>query len=412
MAADRIPVDVRAARERIADLVKPSALIKAGFWQGNADLFLKLENLNIGGSFKIRGAANTIKQLRPEETAQGIVAFSAGNHAQAVASVAASLNIRATIFMPERTPLIKVDSTKKFGAKVVLTGATFDDAQQAALSHIQEQGGTLVHAFANRNVILGQATAGAEILEQLPEVDCIICPIGGGGLISGIAYAVKTAKPSVRIIGVQTAAFPALHQSFHDKVLRTAKMGETIAEGIAVKAPADITFQHVQKYVDDIVLVEEDEIVGSIMVLMERGHIIAEGAGAVAFAGLNKLQQEGRLSGLRNICCVVSGGNLDVNILKRVITYGQIFSQRMMRVRVFVNDRPGALADILRLLGSVKANVLEVQHNRLLKATQFHNVQIDLDLETMGAEHQERIRGALQESGVMFEVMSSEGNLV
>lgn len=400
--------DIREAQVRIRPMVEPSP-VKESFFLKNRlgfKVFLKLENMNLSGSFKIRGACNAIQKLSSAELAHGIVAASAGNHAQAIAWASRMVGAHATIFMPDRTPLVKAQGTRELGAQVILGGNTYDDAFEAATAFVSSHGGRLIHAFSNLDVIAGQGTIGLELINQIPDIKCAIVPIGGGGMIAGIACALKELNPEIRIIGAQSEAFPAVAESFRTKKLVSCYHGRTIADGIAVKSPTPLTFGLVMKYVDEIITVDEESIASSLMDLMERDHTLAEGCGAVAVAALYKLRQSlASTIGTGSVACIISGGNIDVNLLSRIIPNGMRHSGRYMRILCTISDRPGRLADLLNLLGKTGANLVNVQHDRLLGSLGFDDVEVLLDLETIDFAHQEIIEKAIQKEQLKFKVL-------
>lgn len=396
--------EIQAAKLRIKDIVPPTPVSRSLYQsvQTGLNIWFKLENFNVTGSFKIRGAANALKGTPKADLSRGVIAASAGNHAQGVAYVSRLLGVKAKIFMPERTPINKVEATKGHGAEVILTGAVYDDAFTAALSAQKELGGVLIHAFADKAVINGQGTAGLEILEQIPDLGAIVIPVGGGGLSGGVACAVKSMRPDIKIIGVQTAAFPSMANALKTKVIESVAAGPTIADGIAVKRPYPRTLSLALKYLDELVLVSEDEIAAAIMSLMEKDHLLAEGAGAVGVAALAKSSKSLQsMVGDRPVCCVISGGNIDVNLLTRIAARGQIASGRMMLLKVRTKDQPGQLADILKELSKTGANLLEVRHHRTFGAMYYSDVDIEIELETSDFKHQDLIRSRLEALGVV-----------
>jgi threonine dehydratase len=399
---------IREAMLRIRPYVAVSSVKESVFLQKRKGIrsFLKLENLNLSGSFKIRGATNAMLQMDASQLAQGIVAASAGNHAQAVAYTCKTLGARATIFMPVRTPLVKAERTRELGAEVILCGNDYHDAFQAAKAHEKDQGGIFVHAFDDPRVICGQGTIGFELLDQVPELGMVLVPIGGGGLISGISTVIKSMHPNVKIVGVQSAAYPAMQRSFAEKSFRALALGTTIADGIAIKQPSELTYGIIEKHVDEIVTVEEQEIASAVMNLMEWDHMLAEGAGAASVAALLKMDQ-GSLDdlGRKSVVCVISGGNIDVNLLKRIIPNGLKFSGRLMRLAVRIPDRPGRLAELLNCVGKAGANLQDVTHNRLFGAVSYEDVEVQLDLDTTNTRHQEEILEALRAAGFRYTMM-------
>jgi threonine dehydratase len=397
--------DIREALLRIRPYVAQSGVKESIFLQKRkgARSQLKLENLNLSGSFKIRGTTNCLLQIPPEHLAAGVVAASAGNHAQAVAYTCKALGAKATIFMPVRTPLVKAERTRELGAEVILCGQDYHDAFQAAKEHEKKHGGVFVHAFDDTRVICGQGTIGFELLDQVPDLGMVIVPIGGGGMISGISTVIKNLHPNVQVIGVQSSAYPAMQRSFAEKSFTTCSLGTTIADGIAIKQPSELTYGIIQKHVDEIVTVEEEEIASAVMNLMEWDHMLAEGAGAASVAAYLNLDQTriDRLKG-KSVVCVISGGNIDVNLLKRIIPNGLKFSGRLMRLAVRIPDRPGRLAELLNLVGKAGANLQDVTHNRLFGAVAYEDVEVQLDLDTTNAQHQEDILAALTAGGFRY----------
>jgi threonine dehydratase len=394
---------IKEARTRISKIVSTSPLKHSIYLEKKVGVrvLLKLENLNVSGSFKIRGASNALLQLSPEELRQGIIAASAGNHAQGVAFSCHQLGASATIFMPERTPLVKAEATRELGADVRIVGKNYDEAFQAATEYQQNAGGVFIHAFANSEVINGQGTIGLELLDQVPDLGLVIGSIGGGGMMSGVSCALKETRPDVKIVGVQAVSFPAVQQSYKEGRIVTTSHGSTIADGIAVKRPNELTIKLLEKYIDDIILVDEQEIASAVMDLMERDHLLAEGAGAASVAALLQLDPKllASMQG-KSIVCIISGGNIDVNLLHRIIPHGMKYSGRFMRVAVRIADRPGHLAEILNIIGSTGANLQEVHHNRLFGAKGYEDVEVQLDLETTNLKHQEIVFEALTKAKV------------
>ena len=360
------------------------------------NLYIKAENLQLTGAFKIRGAYNKIRSLTPEEAAKGVIACSAGNHAQGIALSATKLGIKSIICMPAGAPISKVEATRNYGAEVVLVPGVYDDAAKEAARLAEEKGYTFAHPFNDPAVIAGQGTIGLEILEQLPEVEQIIVPIGGGGLISGVACAVKSIRPSCRVIGVQAegAASMAASQNAGEPVeLPTVS---TIADGIAVKRPGDLTFKMCQKYVDEIVTVTEDEIAAAILALMEGQKTVAEGAGATTVAAC----MFGKVDiSEKKTVCVVSGGNVDVTTLSRIITKGLTKSGRIAEITTKVVDKPGSLIQVLQVVSGCGANILSVNHEREAKDSDVGACLVTMVLETRNEAHVEEIKAALQEKG-------------
>jgi len=369
-----------------------------------APLYVKLENLQKTGSFKLRGALNKLGQLTPEQRAAGVVAASAGNHAQGVAWAARELGMRALIVMPEGAAASKVAATKAYGAEVLLKGETFDDAAQVAAEAAAEQGLTLIPAFDDEAIIAGQGTIGLEILEQLPDVGTVVVPVGGGGLISGIAIAIKEARPEVRVIGVEAEGADAFSQSLASPNGQpvTLKSVNTIADGIALKAPGRLTYPIVRQYVDDIVVVRDDEIAGVILLFMERLKLVVEGAGAASVAAL----LSGRVapSGDKPTVAVVSGGNIDVDVIARIIERGLVRTGRRMQLRVNLPDRPGALHRFSGVIARSQANILGIEHDRTSVRVPIGTTEVILSIAVHDAAHGERVIANLTEAG--YEVTS------
>ncbi len=390
--------DIEAARVRIRESVfqSPFAFTESLSKRVGAKVWLKLENLQMTGAFKERGAANKLLSLTPEQRKQGVIAASAGNHAQGLAYHAERLGVRATIVMPEGTPLIKVSSTKGFGATVVLHGANYDEAKEHARMLQAEHGLILVHPFDDPFVIAGQGTIGLELLEQNPYLDAVIVPIGGGGLIAGVACAIKEVNPKIKVYGVEARAIAAMRASLDSGSLITLPPGRTVADGIAVRTVASRTFRMVQRYVDDVVTVEEEEIAEAILLLLEREKTVAEGAGAAPLAGAltGKLPLAGKKVGM-----VVSGGNIDVNLVSRIIERGLIKSGRMMRIVLILPDVTGALAGLTRVVADRKGNVIQIRHDRASLQGNLAEAIVELTLETRGFEHIEEISEALEKGG-------------
>ena len=360
------------------------------------DLYLKTENLQVTGSFKLRGAYYKISQLTPEEAAKGVIACSAGNHAQGVALAATKMGIKSVICMPDGAPIMKVENTKRLGAQVELVPGAYDEAHDRAVQIQEETGMTFIHPYDDELVMAGQGSIGLEILDQLPDVEAVIVPIGGGGLISGVAFAIKSLRPDVKIYGVQAAGAASMFNAFKDHKYETLSSVNTFADGIAVKTPGENTYEMICKYVDDIVTVSEDEIATAILSLIEKQKLIAEGAGAtpVAAAIFNKLPIKGKKT-----VCLVSGGNIDVNILSRVITRGQITTGRKADLVIALDDRPGQLRQVSEIVSSCGANVVGVQHNRSDVNMPISGCYLKLELETRDQAQIEEIKTKLLAAG-------------
>ena len=362
------------------------------------EVFLKFENLQFTASFKERGALNKIAQLSDAERARGVLAVSAGNHAQGVAYHAQRLAIPATIVMPRFAPAVKVENTRRFGATVVIEGDTFDDARSHGLQLAQERGLTVVHPYDDLAVAAGQGTIGLEMLAQQPQIDTLLIAIGGGGLISGVATAARSIKPGVEVVGVQTERFPAVWNALHGEQRESAQA--TIADGIAVKLPGALTLPLIRERVDDVLLVGEDDIEQAILMLLEIEKTVVEGAGAVGLAAL--LKHRARFAG-RKVGLVLSGGNIEPLVLAEIIQRGMVKSGRLARLRIDVRDVPGALAGVAALLGKLGANIDEVQHQRAFTTLSVERAQIEVVVHTRGAAHIEEILAAMRGKGYQAE---------
>lgn len=382
--------DILEAQQTIAGNVKRTPLTHSSTFSKmtGCEVYVKYENLQKAGSFKIRGAYNKIAHLDEEQRQTGVVAVSTGNHAQGVACAAALFGIPATIVMPKGAPIPKIEATKGYGGNVVLHGTTFEEAFTRAREIEEAEGKALVHAFDDPYIAAGQGTIGLEILEDLPKVDVVVTPIGGGGLISGIATAIKGQKPECRIVGVQASEMDAAYQSFKEGTLVTTGKGHTIADGIAIKSPSNLTFSIISSLLHDIVTVEEEEIANAIVLLLERCKTIAEGAGAVSLAALlyRDIAQEGE-----KVALVVSGGNIDSTMLGRIITQGLIKAGRYKEAKVLVEDKPGGLAAIVETIFKAEANIIDMAFDRYSPDVPFNCVVVDLALETKSEAHSEQI---------------------
>jgi threonine dehydratase len=396
--------DVQAALGRIRDriYVSPCARTETLSRLTGTSAHLKLENLQMTGAYKERGALNKLLLLSPAERDLGLIAASAGNHAQAVAYHAGRLGVKATIVMPETTPITKVANTRAHGARIVLHGASYDEAYAEARRLEQAEGLTFVHPFDDPAIIAGQGTVGLEILEQDPAVETIVVPIGGGGLVSGVAVAAKETRPGVRVVGVETEVLPCMVAALEAGKPVTLEAANTIADGIAVKRAGELTLDHVKRYVDDIVTVSEEEIASAILYLLEKEKTVAEGAGAVAVAAL--MQRKIRGVEGRNVVAVISGGNIDVNLVARVIERGLVKDGRLVRISVALQDKPGQLAKVSAIVAHHRANVIEVHHTRAF-AYRFGDTTLQLTLETRGPEHVEELLTALRERGYQVQRM-------
>lgn len=377
-------------------VIRRTDLISAPNINPDSHIYLKPENLQITGSFKVRGACFKIAQLTEEEKAKGVVACSAGNHAQGVALAATTHGIKSLICLPDNAPISKIEATKWYGADVCLVEGVYDDAYQKALKLRDEKGYTFVHPFDDEDVIAGQGTIGLELLEQLPDLDAVIVPIGGGGLISGVAFAIKHLNPNVKIYGVQASGAPSMLNSIeHNKIERMGFV-RTIADGIAVKEPGEHTFEYCKKYVDEIVTVNDDEISTAILALIEQHKLIAEGAGAVAVAAamFNKVPIKGKKA-----ICLVSGGNIDVTILSRVIGRGLQKSGRSYTMTIELVDKPGQLQHVSEIIARTGANVVSVHHERVSHTADINGCYLRLEMETRNQEHIDQIQYTLTAAG-------------
>ena len=393
---------VQHARERIRGFIYESpcrASAELSVMTAQA-VHLKLDNLQRTGAFKERGALNKILTLSDAEKQRGVITASAGNHAQAVAYHACARGLRAQIVMPLMTPLVKVAATKGFGAEVVLHGANYDEAYAYALESCAEQGMTFLHPFDDPEVINGQGSIGLELLEQVPGLEAVVVPIGGGGLISGVACALKETNPRIRVIGVEPEKLPSMLRAREAGAPVTLNAEATVADGIAVRRAGDLTLPLVSRYVDEIVTVDDEEIASAILMLLEHEKTLAEGAGAAALAAL--LQSKTNLRQRRTVV-LVSGGNIDVTLLAKIIERGLVKDGRLLRIRVQLHDRPGALLGLIQILARERANIVEVIHNRAYYGVNLGETVIDVTLETRGASHITAISHALLEAGFSFE---------
>ncbi|MBQ9031947.1 MAG: threonine ammonia-lyase [Parasporobacterium sp.] len=385
----------------LKDVARKTDMIYAPEFAENRDIYLKTENLQLTGSFKLRGAYYKISQLTKEQKDAGIIACSAGNHAQGVALAATRMGIRSTICMPDGAPISKVEATRHLGAEVVLVKGAYDDAHDRAVELQKETGATFIHPFDDDHVIAGQGTIGLEILDQLKDTDAVLCPIGGGGLISGVAYAIKSLNPRIRIYGVQAANAPSMYESIRRQQPVTIKTVDTFADGIAVKTPGETTYEIIRKYVDEIVTVTEDQIAAAILRLLERQKLITEGAGAVSVAAamFSDLPLEGKKT-----VCILSGGNIDVNILSRVITRGLITSGRNTMLQIALEDKPGQLEGVSHIISECGGNVISVHHERSDPNMPISSCILRVGMETASFEQIRRIRETLTAEG--FHIVS------
>lgn len=381
----------------LKEVIRETDMISAPKLNKSCNVYLKTENLQVTGSFKIRGSYFKISQLTDEEKKKGVIACSAGNHAQGVALAATKNGIKSTICLPDGAPISKVEATKRYGAEVCLVKGVYDDAYKKAIELKNEKGLTFIHPFDDPDVIAGQGTIGLEILTQLPSADVVVVPIGGGGLISGIAYTIKKLKPSCKIYGVQAAGAPSMEQSIADGEIETLNEVNTIADGIAVKTPGNLTYDLCQKYVDGIVTVTDDEIALAILTLLEQQKLIAEGAGAVPVAAV----MNGKIPDIegKNVVCVVSGGNIDVTILSRVIERGLKMGGRTADIVIALSDKPGQLSGVSQIIADQGANVVSVNYDSTDLDMNITDCYLKIGVETRNFEHIVSVKKALTDAG-------------
>ncbi len=389
--------DIRLAATALAKVAHQTPLDRSSTFSGMIGLpvYLKLENLQKTGSFKLRGAYNKIYQLGAADRAGGVIAASAGNHAQGVAYAASHAGIRSVIVMPETAPLSKVAATRGYGAEVVLAGTSYDEAFARAKELAEQQGLTFVHAFNDPQVMAGQGTIGLEILRELPELDTVVVPIGGGGLIAGVATAIKELAPHVKVVGVQASGADAMARSKASEALTQTESVTTIADGIAVKSPGDLTFKVVSRYVDEIVTIDDEAIAAAILMLLERAKLVVEGAGAIGLAAL----LHGKIAARGPVACLISGGNIDVNFIARIIERGLVKTGRRVIITTRVIDRPGALQKLLASIAAGRGNVLYVHHDRIQHDVPLGQAKVQVSLETRDEGHTEDILASLQQEG-------------
>ena len=383
------------AQTVLKSIIRETNVVKTYGIAPDCDLYLKPENLQITGSFKVRGSAYKISQLSAEEKAKGVIACSAGNHAQGVALAATKNGIKSLICLPDSAPISKVEATKGYGAEVCLVEGVYDDAYNKAIELKEKEGYTFVHPFDDEDVIAGQGTIALEVLNDLDNIDAIVVPVGGGGLISGIAYTAKHIRPSVKVYGVQMTGAPSMYNSIHDGKIETLDTVQTVADGIAVKRPGDNTFEIVKKYVDDIALVSEDEVSSAILALIEKQKMIAEGAGAASVAAVmfNKFDLKGK-----RVVCIVSGGNIDVTSLSRVIDRGLMNSGRSASLLIELIDKPGQLKEISSIIADCGGNVTGVHYEKG-NTESINSCFLRIEMETRDNNQVKTIKHALREAG-------------
>lgn len=391
---------VYSAARVLKEIIRETDMIYAPNISSSAKIYLKTENLQVTGSFKIRGSYFKISQLSDEEKEHGVIACSAGNHAQGVALAATRSGIKSIICLPDGAPISKVEATKRYGAEVCMVKGVYDDAYNKAIQLRDEEGYTFIHPFDDEDVIAGQGTIGLEIMEQLPNVDAVVVPIGGGGLISGVAYTIKQINPKCKVYGVQAQGAPSMLNSVKDGKIETLPKVQTIADGIAVKTPGDNTYDMVSQYVDGIFTVSDDEIALAILTLLEQQKLIAEGAGAVPVAAV----LAGKIPDIegKNVCCLVSGGNIDVTILSRVIERGLKMSGRTANITIALSDKPGQLADVSKIISQTGANVTSVNYDSTDLDMNITDCYLKITVETRDYAHVVAIKTALKDAG--FEV--------
>ena len=384
------------AKHVLKEVLRPTQVINAPQINPKANVYLKTENLQVTGSFKVRGAYYKISQLSEEEKSHGVIACSAGNHAQGVALAAQKSGIKATICLPDGAPISKVEATRSYGAEICLVEGVYDDAYNKAIQLRDEKNYTFIHPFDDENVIAGQGTIGLELIYQLPEIDAVVVPVGGGGLISGVAFALKSLKPEIKVYGVQASGAPSMVESLAENKIKCLDNVATIADGIKVKEPGEHTFEYCRKYVDDIVTVTDDEVSSAILALIEQHKLIAEGAGAVSVAAVmfDKVPVEGK-----NVVCLVSGGNIDVTILSRVIKRGLLKSGRSDTLTIQLEDKPGQLQGVSQILAALGGNVVSIHHERASEDSDITDCLLRIVLETRNYEHIKQIRQGLTDAG-------------
>lgn len=395
--------EIYRASHVLKNTIRRTSLIAAPSVRKDCEVYIKPENLQVTGSFKVRGATYMISQLSDEEKSRGVIASSAGNHAQGVALAASANGINSIICLPSGAPISKVEATRSYGAEICLVPGVYDDAYRKALQLRDERGMTFVHPFNDPMVIAGQGTIGLEILDDLPDVDAIIVPVGGGGLISGVAYAAKQLKPGIKVYGVQAAGAPSMVRSLEDGHLGRLSSVSTIADGIAVKEPGNMTYDLCREYVDRIITVTDDEICAAILLLLEKHKLIAEGAGAVSVAAamFGGLPLEGK-----KVACVVSGGNVDVTILNRIINRGLQMNGRLCTLSLELADRPGQLVGVSKIISDLGANVTGVLHRRTNTNIDVSSCILQVSMETRDREHILQIKERLISEG--FEIVAEE----
>ena len=389
-------LEIKKAQANLKGVSKKTALIYSDVFSNECgnEVYIKPENLQITGAFKLRGAYNKLCTLSPAERKRGVIASSAGNHAQGVAYSAEKLGIAATIVMPKTTPLIKVEATKSYGATVILIGNCYDEAYAEAKRLEKEHNYVFVHPFDDLDVMYGQGTIACEILEEIDDIDCILVPVGGGGLIAGIALAAKALNHNIKIIGVEPEGAKAMKDSLDNNGIVNLKTVRTIADGVAVKQPGNLTFEIIKNYVDEIVTVSDFDIMESFLLLLEKHKLIAEASGALSFAGLKKIQEKGK-----KVACILSGGNIDVVTISSMINRGLVSRGRLFCFSIELSDKPGELVKVSTILSNANANVIKLDHNQFKTSDRFMQVQLEITVETNGHDHVNAIISALNKEG-------------
>ncbi len=398
VANSRVSIeDIYAAEKNLQGIIKKTELIESPVFSNECGnlVFIKPENLQVTGAFKIRGAFNKLSKLSDEEKSRGVIASSAGNHAQGIGYAAQLLGIKATVVMPATTPIIKVEATRNYGANVVLYGDSYDEAYKKARELETEHNYVFVHPFDDLDVILGQGTVALEILNELEDVDEILVPIGGGGLASGIAFAAKMLKPSIRIIGVEPEGACCMKKSLADNKVIELERVDTIADGAAVKRAGTLTFEFIREFVDEVITISDFDIAEAILLLIEKHKLITEGAGALSLAGLKKLSSKNK-----KIVCLVSGGNIDILTISAIINKALVFRGRLFCFTINLPDKPGELLHVAKIISELNANVIKLDHNQSKVMDSFKQVQLEVTVETNGHSHVEEIEAAFQRNSI------------
>jgi len=389
--------DVYSAAEQLQGVLNKTEMIESPVFSSESGnrVFIKPENLQLTGAFKIRGAYNKINKLSDEEKARGVITSSAGNHAQGVGYAARALGVKATVVMPAVTPIIKVEATKSYGVQVVLYGDNYDEAYKKARELEAEHNYVFIHPFDDVDVMMGQGTLALEIIKELDDVDEILVPIGGGGLVSGVAFAAKMLNPNIRIIGVEPEGASCVLESLRQKRVVELPKVDTMADGTAVKRPGDLTFEFIKEFVDEVVAVADSDIMEAILLLMEKHKLVAEGAGALSLAGLKKIAGEGK-----KVVCIVSGGNIDISTISAIINRALVLRGRLFCFTVNLPDKPGQLLQVAQVLADLGANVIKLDHNQAKVIDRLKQTQLEVTVETNGPSHVQEIEAALQSKGL------------